>query len=431
MKKYATWVLLAAAVSPLVVNANLLSPYIDEKVFFLRFLACVVMTLLTIALLSFRKDADEIVSSVKDMLRDPIFWAVSANMLLLVLSTIFAFDRSIAFFGEPIRGEGFLTLFTIYLLYVSVRLLFRKKEWNTFFLISLACTVILFIIEIKQALLGMIRPSSLFGNPIFLSGYYLFSLFAGYQVWQWGREIKNNFYAFFGITAIVLAGVGILVTKTRGTILSVFVGMVALAIIAALFGRRESFGRFSVRKIGIVICAVLISFSVLFGLTRHGAFWQHVPGLNRVAAVTSTDATTLSRLEYTKASVAGFFGDRNPKTLLLGWGWDNFLFAWIAHYDPSFFLYDQGSADRAHNKLVDVLVMSGLLGLISYLAIWFVFIQKLWRSARVGIMALAGVIFWAAAYFVNNLFIFDISVTLLTFYLLLAFISTTSNEKTN
>jgi O-antigen ligase len=111
----------------------------------------------------------------------------------------------------------------------------------------------------------------------------------------------------------------------------------------------------------------------------------------------------------------------NMDKLFLGWGPENFLVAWNQHFDPEIFFHDTASLDRAHNKLLDVLVMNGIFGLLAYLAIW-IFAIKLTFTKGVPLSYQSALLFFGVSYFVQNLFVFDSVVTYTPFFAYLSFL---------
>ena len=108
---------------------------------------------------------------------------------------------------------------------------------------------------------------------------------------------------------------------------------------------------------------------------------------------------------------------------LLGWGPDNFVTAWARYFDASDTVKEK--FDQAHNKLIEELTTKGILGLIAYCSIWLILIYTLIKNyinVKLGnnqsyILLIGAGLF---AYFVQNLFLFDTSVTYLQFIVLLS-----------
>ena len=76
--------------------------------------------------------------------------------------------------------------------------------------------------------------------------------------------------------------------------------------------------------------ALLLALGGAFFATRSAPFWQAVPGLNRLAATAAldpNDPSTQTRILTWKASFNAF-----KERPWLGWGSDNYLYAWERHY---------------------------------------------------------------------------------------------------
>ena len=93
---------------------------------------------------------------------------------------------------------------------------------------------------------------------------------------------------------------------------------------------------------------------------------------------------------------------------ILGWGQENFDVVFNKYYDPG--MYSQEAwFDHTHNTVFDWLISGGILGLTAYLLIFFTALVMLWRDKR-GVFStvdkaiLTG---FFAAYFFQNLFVFD------------------------
>jgi hypothetical protein len=109
------------------------------------------------------------------------------------------------------------------------------------------------------------------------------------------------------------------------------------------------------------------------------------------------------------------------KNLLIGWGPENFSLAYEKYFNPKQFEYEIGLFDRSHNKFLDVLVMNGLLGLISYLSIWFFFFKFIYKRKEFSLTNI-GLLFLGVSLFTYLIFAFDQITTYIPFFVALAFI---------
>ncbi|MCD6471382.1 tetratricopeptide repeat protein [bacterium] len=123
---------------------------------------------------------------------------------------------------------------------------------------------------------------------------------------------------------------------------------------------------------------------------------------------------------------------------ILGWGWENYNIIFNKHFIPK--IYDKWGPqsswfDRSHNQILDILALSGILGLFSYLAFygsifWFLFkkIKISNRKEKVGLF----ILFLAfVAYFLQNLTVFDTPAPLIVFYFALGLVYFTITENAN
>ncbi len=429
MKKFAIWLLFATALTPIILAPNLITFEIGGKITLIRGLAfgAILFTFLAMVLGKKNSERTELLNKVSTVAKNPLFVAVIAQAALLLVSAAFAYDRSMAFFGEPFRAEGFLTLFAFTLISFLMALLFEKKQWNLYFIFTWIVSLGIFIIELSQAAGGVDRPEALIGNPIFLASYYLFSIFvSGYLALLWKKAGKPG-WAYGALFSILLFVVGIFLTDTRGTIVAIFIALLCTLVLLAKFGVRTCMGT-SIRFLAGSTLAVIAVFSGVFLTTRHSSFWQKIPGVDRLATTSLSEGTAASRIKFTQLSINGFFADGGVTRLLFGWGWDNYVYFFQQHYDPMIYHFEEKLTDRAHNKLADMLVMTGLLGFVTYVITWFLLAKRAMGIVRNRLLLGTVTVFFIVAYFINNLFTFDVGVTYLGFYSMIAFIAFTYNE---
>jgi tetratricopeptide (TPR) repeat protein len=119
---------------------------------------------------------------------------------------------------------------------------------------------------------------------------------------------------------------------------------------------------------------------------------------------------------------------------LLGWGQDNFPYVFSKYYDPKMFAQEQWF-DRTHNVFFDWMIAGGVLGLLSYLAMFAALIYMVWKKREgsdwdIAQKAMLTGLF--ASYFVHNLFVFDNLTSYILCFMLFAYIAsryTNTNDK--
>ena len=158
-------------------------------------------------------------------------------------------------------------------------------------------------------------------------------------------------------------------------------------------------------------------FVSIFFVTRNSSFWQKIPGLNRVAQISLNDITTRARLISAQIAMDSMKPkNSNLMRTLFGWGWENYMFAFDHNYRPEFYRYEPLSFDRAHNKIFDVLVMGGFVGLLTYLISWFFIFKFLFKKTQQFFWEKSFLLFFLVAYFIQGVTSFDQISTLVPFF---------------
>ena len=119
----------------------------------------------------------------------------------------------------------------------------------------------------------------------------------------------------------------------------------------------------------------------------------------------------------------------------MGYGLESFSFIYDKYYQVSLLetIPESLFFDRAHNKIVDILVASGIIGLLSYLAIFataFFVIFKNYKE-KFSLFSPFVLIALLLGHFVQNIFSFDTINSYLIFFLILGFIDVNFREEKN
>ena len=428
--------LLSLALTPLVVTHSTLFPYVFGKAMLIR----LVMAIASIFLLMGVFWGEDILSRSRlKKINNPLTMVLIIFSVLALFSTFFADNPYRAFWGDIERSEGFLISFYMLFFFLGTSLFFEKKDWLSFFKLNLVVGIVAMgDVLMDRFAYGDIRPDgSFFGNPTFVATYALFVLYFALMV---GVLDKNKTWPFLSRTVVALSLLAIFVTETRGVILGLIVALfIVLLRISLIKGGVEKFNLLGksveVKNLVIGTLLVILIFGGAFVVTRDNAFWQNIPGLDRLARISSTDATTQTRLINLSISMNAV----NPQNVgwtrtLLGWGQEEYINAHNQFYDPAIQKYESAWFDRAHNKILDVLVMNGLLGLLGYLLIWcLIFWKTLGKDVARSNHLDSREKFWtllftggiAVAYFVQNLFLFDQIAMYIPLFSIFAFVGYT------
>lgn len=426
MKKIMKACLLLVSFFPFIVDSTVFFPYTTGKVIFFRS----ILFLINILFLSFyiyKKDfRSEIFLKINKIIKNPLFLSILGFVFISTISMIFAVNKYTAFLGELERGEGLVGILFLFLFFVYIIFFFEKKDYLLFFKLSLFVSFVIIGREFFQFYLGVARPGSFLENPIFLAGYLLFSIFSAIFVFS---ESKNNFWKYFPVCIFVLSILGVFITGTRGTILGLVTGFFSV-FIYFLFKKESKeifvFKKNSLRRISIIMLCVSVLFSLFFVITKKNDIWQKIPGFSRMVYVGSGDSSTNSRLINIKLSIDAINPVNNGiGKFLIGWGPDNFILAYQKYLNLNMLKYDAGWFDRAHNRLLDVLVMNGVFGLMSYLLIFIFLFSFLFKNKEISIQNIGFMIF-GISLLIHLLFVFEQMATSIPFFIVTACILNSS-----
>jgi O-antigen ligase len=385
------------------------------------------------------------------LFRQPLVIAVSVFVAIFLLACFFGTDPLMSFWSNFERGEGGLQIIHLYLFFILSLALFREeKDWLMFlgWMLIVGFVSVLYGVIAASGFFGFIGPefgSSGFrfygtiGNPAYFAAFMIFLLFYGgyilaslsfrrHKVVPSGKAGIQKFYSKFRATdiAIVLLMIAFLVffwlAATRGA----FIGLIA-AIAAFVF--YLMFSRKKMRKwlfSGIVLLIILVSLLVYF---KDAPIVKSIPG-SRVFDISFTTQTFQHRTIMWQTAIDGW-----KERPILGWGPENYLQVFSKYFGLKYFEPEQGFGawfDRAHSVYFDYLVETGILGLLSFLAMFFVYYWQFFRRGR-SFPAIQGALIFSipVAYLVQGIVLFDVLPIYINLFLVMAFAAYKFEEKEN
>ncbi len=322
------------------------------------------------------------------------------------------------------------------------------------------------------------RLDSTIGNSAYFAIFCLINGFIAALLWSQSKENDGNKKHWVYPTLIVLNLVALFYSGTRGTIIGLVVAAllglglyvfklvdsqketIAVAVSTILYlgysavslffnndwlqvfqtvsyvyafillaGSISILIRFEekYRRIGAGVFIGIIAVIFLFQAIKTTELVASSPTLARIASISPRDITTGSRLAIWKISF-----DAWKERPIFGYGQDNFSYIYARKFIPEKMWNLEAWYDRSHDVFFDWLVAGGILGLLSYLSLYFVAIYLMWgRKNEMSFREkaiLTGVI---AGYFVHNIFVFDNMTSYILFFALLAYISNRTKESHN
>lgn len=377
-------------------------------------------------------------------LKNPVIAAVLIFLAVSFVSAIFGADLSNSFWSKFERMDGILMLCHLAAFFVVVATVFKGDDWKRLFRASVVAAAVI-AVEALFDRLPAAGNGGLIGNDSFWGTYLLFNIFLALYLffpgkWNDSKTPKIFAAAVFFLLAICLLiedspfwmNLGIFylqpnyhIIPSAGFLKDIFNNGARAAKISLVFGlafagtlflavgknlKAKLFGR------SILIILIISVFSIII--------LSILPGnsINKVMEKGFGEGTIYGRIVVWKIAWKGFM-DRP----LLGWGPENFGLAFARHYDPCLGSTVCGPNvwyDRAHNIVLDTLAETGAFGLLAYLSIFAAAFYSLYRSRSGGKAGAAEVAIFAAllaAYFLQNLTVFDMVVSYMMWFMVLGF----------
>ena len=354
----------------------------------------------------------------------------------LVLTSFNGINFHRSFFGDPERAEGvisYLHLLAFFLILISV--FNKEKEWFKILKITVIVSGISSFAGILQKLgfasfYGISLPNRISGtlsNPDFFAPYIVLTSFLGIFVLLSEKEKKwKNLWKLI----LILNCFTLILSGTRGAWIGMGIGITFL--LCFWFFRYSDLKQKKRKKIlfGFLILSIfallIIPNQGKLGLEK-SYFFQRFFGI-------FSPSSLGSRLDVWEISLNAW-----KEKPILGWGPESFSFVFDKYFKSDYLQYIPEAMyfDYPHNKVMELMAGTGLLGTLSYFSIFIVaFFYLFFRRAKSFNNALVSKIkghkssiinltlaAFLISYFSQNLFIFDTVCTYLIFFLFLAFLN--------
>lgn len=350
--------------------------------------------------------------------KSALYIAIAAYLGAVLLSVLFSVDIHRSWWGNQERMNGLFTVLHFFAwLTMAVGTIKRWEGWRNLLRYEVVLSVVMAFVAIFQRLNPRLlvfeageRVGGLLDNPIYMGTYQMFNLaFLTLLFLKTKNKIERILYA----VAALIDLVAFFLTQSRGALFGLGAVIGTFAIYYALFTPSKR-ARFSI--LGGALGAFGL-YLAAFAL-RAMPFIANHPILSRL---TNLQATTETRLIAWDIAWKGFL--ERP---LFGWGFDAFHVLFNAKYNPKSleFGYYETWFDRAHNTIMDVLSMTGLIGFVTFISIFVVIIALTWKARKKGwvdLVTASIITSLTVGYFFQNLFVFDHPASFSMSYLLFAF----------
>jgi O-antigen ligase len=393
LTNYLTIILFLIPFSLLIVDNNILFPFITTKAIVFRILVTIGLVFaLWLYLLNPNTFPKE----------NYLFLAICLFFIANIIATIFSINPYRSFWGNAERMEGLWSLF-FYLSYFF--LLFTLFQFNpqakkTIFYSILIVTTLISLIEFQQAFIyKQDRPSATLGNPTYIGFLNLLTIFLILYFYFEAKLFEKYFY----VLLIALNFLSLIASQTRGSILGLLVGIFIFSFFYLLLSKIET------RKKILVFSLFFICFLSFFFFLKTQIALQ-LPGIKRLSETLQNPVSVFPRFYAWKIFLNAF-----KEKPVFGWGPETMPIAFFSNFDPKIFNYEQSIFDRPHNKFIEILVSAGIFGFFSWLLIFLAFIYYVFKI-NINFYQKATLLAFLFAYLAQNFSLFDMQASYILFF---------------
>ncbi|MBI4435310.1 O-antigen ligase family protein [Candidatus Uhrbacteria bacterium] len=352
-----------------------------------------------------------------------VLMSVLVYALVVTLASVFGVNPLVSFWGSPEREVNTIVLLHLAVVFLAmVSVLRTKQDWHRLFfvsvLVAVAVTAVFFYTSLMRESVpwyAMTHGGSTIGNSSFYGTYLIFHIFFAAILALHAQTRSRKYWMYAIVAFLVLA---LLMTEAQAAVLALEGGAVLFLGLVLLFRNRSRVQRAAglCLLVGLFLIASYVAVSLFFPQSPVRQFVVERSGNTRFI---------LWEIAWEG------FQDRP----LLGWGPENFSSMFQTYYRPELGSQASGGEiwfDRAHNKILDVLAETGVLGLLAYVSI---LLAALWgiRQAvggkRLSTTEASLLVALLAANFVQSLMVFDTLTSYLSWFAVLGYIHTRQEER--
>lgn len=359
--------IVATLLVPLIGSYDVIYPHVVPKAVVFRILLSLVLAYF-VGLLALRAH--------KFGERDPILLAWCGFLLILLLSGVLGVAPQRSFFGTMERMWGAVTWLYLLVWYATLRILMRGRRWNLAFAAAAGVSVAVALVALLQGYAHVLNldvrgasrgtVAATLGNSSYLGIYLVLSIAVLLILRPRIASARRRALCVGSIAVLLWA---LTLSGARTAALGLLVG--AAAGVAVLLATSREAGSAGPTRPGrqFSIALLLVAPAAAFGFSRLA---------DRFVGVGLSSSTFTARFAAWQAGWEQF-----REAPLLGIGPENFYIAVTRFFPARLHHIGEITWDRAHNGYLEILVGSGVPGLLAYLAIWLAFFWSVlqgWKS---------------------------------------------------
>lgn len=392
--------------TPLLFLPNFYLPLLSAKIFGFVLLSELAFPLLIWALMRHKE--------IRPLLIHPLVLTLCLSLAVLSVSAALGVDPWNSYLGNAARMDGLFLSYHLLVFFLSLVIVVQLwKSSHRFFLrLFLAVAAMVGLIGILQ-FVGLLpsasafesRASSTIGNPVFFAASLIipFFLSLGMAV----REKPGAWKWLYGLFAL-LSAAGIIASGTRGAYLGALAGLFVWGVLHLSARQKKGERTRLILPLFAVFAALCLLLLAVRGLSTAGSIPYRVTHF--------ADASVTSRLTYWRLAVVGW-----QDAPWLGVGHQNFYRIADTFYPSPLYETSGNWPDKPHNQFLEILATGGVLSFASTLVFLFFIVKNILARPREEDWIAKEILVSAfVAYLVQNFFVFNTIVPLVSFYVFVA-----------
>ncbi len=411
--KLTTWVfLILSLLTPLIYNTRIMFPFSSARSFF--FMAMIEIAFSSWLLLAIRD------KRYRPKI-NPVTIIVSALFVSMILSTLLGADPFYSFWSNYERMFGLLIQLHVFALFVITSSLLKgEKDWvNLTLWLAPVATIVGFLSLLHNSkmieMADYFKDGSTLGNTSFMGSYLLVALFF---ILYGLIKSRGGWRIYLALNGVIVALAIFFNSGGRAMRGGLFIGLVLALILWLSFENKRAIVR-NLARVSLVIGLVL---AIAIGAL---AFTENSPVRSKITQMRGMTA----RFVVWDIGWQGF-----KERPIFGYGPENFRIPFEKHFEPKLSVLDGKEIwfDRAHNIVFEKLVTLGAVGTILFFGSFLVGLFAFWRNyfkEKQEIWAPIAFTSLFAAYFVQNLTVFDMISSYMLLFLMLGFAGSLSPER--
>lgn len=339
---------------------------------------------------------------------DYIFYTL---VITSIISAVFSINKSLSIFGKDFRHEGFLSVFSYYLLYINYKVNGEKDDIKKFIKLIIIIGIINSIYALFQIYTNfsfilrfeddISMASGMCGNPNFLGSLIVTCL--GIIMC---KILIDKKVLIKDILITILLFVSLINAQSTGPFLTLII--VFIFLIVFLYIKKQLI----LKKILVLTIILICTYISVYFINMYYSKTESKP--NRCEMCVKEIKTTISSGGNGRLKIWDNSLDIAKNNFLIGVGFDNFYLFYPnpkIDYGMSFSFTNDGIlkkqntyyiVDNAHNVYLHTLVSTGIIGLIPYLILCLLtFIKGLKSKEKLVLIILSGFVAYSVQAFAN------------------------------